>query len=441
MRKLSDFRLERNPVYTRWHFLISHFNTFMSTAKPSTIFGTDKRIFALGLARMADAVGNSFLIVVLPLYIASGSVGGEVFGFSESVITGLVIGMYGLVSSAFQPFAGRISDKAGKRQFFVVLGLVIFMFANFSYVLADTYEILFVIRAVQGVAAALTITASVALVSEVSHTDTRGENMGIYNSFRLIGFGSGPLLSGILVESGPYHIPVIGEITGFIAAFLVAGSMAMISGILVSIMVKDPVETKPSTDKMVFNIASKNSNTILDPIFALGLATFIMSTGFALLAAIEPHINERLSQGAFIFSIQFSSLVGVLAIVQPIVGHMSDRYGRKVFILTGLIFLIPITLAQGFSTQSWHLIVLRALQGVSAAMVFAPALALAGDLTTKGQEAAQLSVLTVAFGIGISFGALVSGYFIRFGFATPFIIGATLAAVGVILVQTQVPKR
>lgn len=412
----------------------------MSTA-PETIFGTDKRIIALGFARMADAMGNSFLIVVLPLYIASGSVHGELLGLSESLITGFVIGLYGLVSSLFQPFAGRLSDKAGKRQFFVVLGLIIFMFANFSYVMADSYVILLLIRAVQGIAAALTITASIALVSEVSRTETRGENMGIYNSFRLIGFGAGPLVSGVLVESGPYHLPIIGEINGFIAAFIIAGSMALISGILVTIMVKDPDDTRPSTQKMVFNVLSKDSNHILDPIFALGLATFIMSTGFALLAAIEPQVNERLSQGAFVFAIQFSALIGIQALVQPIVGRLSDQYGRKVFILAGLIGLIPITLVQGLSTESWHLIVSRALQGISAAMVYAPALALAGDLTTKGQVGAQLSVLTVSFGIGISFGAFLSGYAIRFGFIAPFAIGAMLAAIGAVLVYTQVPKR
>ncbi|MAL17695.1 MAG: MFS transporter [Balneola sp.] len=412
----------------------------MGSINQKTLFGTDRRVIALGVARMADAMGNSFLIVVLPLYIASGSVSGEVFGFSESLITGIVLGLYGLVSSAFQPFAGRVSDRAGKRRLFVILGLILFMFANFAYVIADTYEIIFVIRAIQGIAAALTITASIALVSEVSDTGSRGENMGIYNSFRLIGFGAGPLVSGILVEAGPYTLPIVGEINGFIASFGIAGIMAMVSGILVSIMVQDPVETKPSTEKMIFRVTSDDPNYILDPIFALGISTFIMSTGFALLASIEPQVNERLSQGAFVFSIQFSALVGMLALVQPFVGKLSDQYGRKVFIVIGLVGLVPITLAQGLSTESWHLIVARALQGISAAMVFAPALALAGDLTKKGQEGAQLSVLTVAFGIGISAGAVLSGYAIRFGFIAPFAIGAILAAFGAILVKTQVPE-
>lgn len=39
------------------------------------ILDLDSRILALAFARMADSIGNSFLIVVLPLYITSGVVG------------------------------------------------------------------------------------------------------------------------------------------------------------------------------------------------------------------------------------------------------------------------------------------------------------------------------------------------------------------------------
>lgn len=410
----------------------------MEQGSDRKFFGTDRRIIALGVARMADAMGNSFLVVVLPLYIASGEVTGNVLGLSESLITGIVLGLFGLVTSFCQPFAGRLSDRVGKRRLFVIIGLIFFTFANFSYVLADTYLSLLLIRTAQGLAAALTITASIALVSELSFSGSRGGNMGVYNSFRLIGFGIGPLASGALVEAGPYMLPVIGEINGFTAAFIVAAGAALVSTILVALLVRDPEETKPSTESMAIRITSSEPGQLLNPIFTLGLATLIMSTGFALLTSIEPQVNERLSQGPFLFSVEFSMLVGALAVTQPLIGKASDIYGRKIFIVAGLVALVPITLLEGLVTAPWQMIVARALQGVSAAMVFAPALALAGDLAEEGQTGAQLSVLTVSFGLGISFGAIISGYAIRFGFIIPFAIGAVLAAMGAVLVQTQV---
>lgn len=412
-----------------------------SEVSANTILGTDTRIIALALARMADAMGNSFLIVVLPLYIASGNIGGNLLGFSESLITGIVLGLFGLVSSACQPLTGRLTDRVGKRKLFVVIGLLLFMVANYSYVLTETYFGILVVRTMQGIAAALTITASIALVSELSVTGNRGGNMGVYNSFRLIGFGVGPLASGALIETAPYNIPLLGEVGGFEAAFYVAAIAACISAVLVALLVNDPEDTQPNTKPLKLNITSDKPGYFLDPIFALGIATFIMSIGFALLTSIEPEVNRRLSQGAFLFSFEFSALVGALAITQPFIGTLSDRYGRKIFILVGMICLVPTTLAQGLVTAPWHMILARALQGVSAAMVFAPALALAGDLATKGQEGAQLSVLTVSFGLGISCGALISGYTIRFGFIAPFAFGSVLAVLGALLVKTQVPNN
>ena len=45
---------------------------------------------------------------------------------------------------------------------------------------------------------AFTIVGSVALVSELSPAGGRGRNMGVYNSFRLFGFGAGPLAAGFV---------------------------------------------------------------------------------------------------------------------------------------------------------------------------------------------------------------------------------------------------
>lgn len=404
-------------------------------------FNLDRRVAALGIARMADAVGNSFLILVLPLYIASGFVSGEALGLSETMVTGIVLALFGVVNSFTQPFAGRFSDRLGRRKLFVVLGLIILGIANFSFSLIDNYLGLLVIRGLQGIGAALTITASVALVNELSVRGSRGENMGTYNSFRLVGFGAGPLAAGVVVENGPYQVPLLSApITGFDAAFYIAAVSALTSIILVSLFVHDPQETRPTTERLALAIRSRVPGTVLDPIFTLGLATLFMAGAIALLAAIETHVNARLNQGPFLFGIQFASFIGALAVMQPVVGQASDRYGRRMFVIVGLLLLMPTTLAQGLVVTSWQMIVARLAQGLSGAMIFAPALALAGDLTKKGQSGAQLSVLTMAFGLGLSVGQLASGFLIQFGYVTPFLFGALLAGCGAVLVYTQVQE-
>lgn len=406
-----------------------------------SLFGISPGVLALAGARMADAVGNSFLIIVLPLYVASGTVEGNVFGMASSVVAGLVLALFGVASSIAQPLAGRLSDRLGRRKLFVVAGLVAFGVINLSFVVATVYWHLFVLRVLQGIAAAFTITASLAIVNELSHAGTRGGNMGVYNSFRLVGFGAGPLLASLLLEAGPFSVPGGGEVTGFEATFGVAGSAALIGAGLVGWLVADPKGTEPTPRRLAIRVWDRVGGWRLDTIFALGLASLVMAMCFALLSAIEPEVNARLGQGPVLFSIEFVALIAVLAALQPLIGRASDRMGRKPFILVGLLALIPTTLLQGLVTAPWEMIVVRAFQGVAGALVFAPALALAGDHTERGQSGAQLSVLTVSFGLGIAAGQMLAGIFVQYGFVVPFAVGATMAAAGLLLVLTQVDER
>ena len=412
-----------------------------SSSASSTLLGTDRRVLALAFARMADALGNSFLIIVLPLYIASGTVAGDVLGLEESMVTGIVLALFGIASSLTQPFAGRLSDWAGYRKLFVLAGLLVFSVANLSFVWADEYWMLFVIRIVQGGAAAFTITASIALVNEVSEMRSRGGNMGVYNAFRLVGFGAGPIAASLMIEAGPFDLPGVGPVTGFDAAFLIAAGAALVSSALVAALVEDPDETAPTERSLGIRVWSEQPGRLLDPIFALGIATLVMAACFAFLSAIEPEVNARLDQGPVLFSVEFVALIAVLAVAQPLVGRASDEVGRRRFILVGLVGLVPTTLLQGVVGEPWQMIGVRALQGVAGAMVFAPALALAGDYATKGQSGAQLSVLTVAFGLGIAAGQLLAGFLVSLGFVVPFAVGAGLAVMGTAVVATQVEDR
>lgn len=390
---------------------------------------------------MADAVGNSFLIIVLPLYVASHTVEGNVFGAPSSVIAGLVLALFGLASSIAQPLAGRLSDRLGRRKILVVGGLVAFGVTNVAFVMATAYWHLFVLRVLQGIAAAFTITASLAIVNELSHSWSRGGNMGVYNSFRLVGFGAGPLLASVLLAAGPLSLPGGTEVTGFEATFAVAGAAALLGAVLVGRFVEDPEGTGPTSRRLALRIWDRAGNWGLDTIFALGVASLIMAVCMALLSAIEPEVNARLGQGPVLFSVEFVALIAVLAVLQPVVGRASDRLGRKPFILIGMLALIPTTLLQGMVRAPWEMILVRGLQGVAGAMIFAPALALAGDHAERGQSGAQLSVLTVSFGLGIAGGQLVAGVFVQLGFVVPFAFGSGLAGLGVLLVLTQVDER
>jgi MFS family permease len=405
---------------------------------------TDRRVLVLALARFADAVGNSFLIIVLPLFIASGAVSGDAFGLTHAFVTGVILSLYGFLNSLGQPFTGRLSDRTGRRKVYILVGLAILTVANLAYAFAGSYVSLLAIRALQGVGVAFTIPSTIALLNELSTSDSRGGNMGLFNTFRLLGVGLGPIAAGLIVDAGPYSLVSLGiehVVSGFDAAFYTAAITVFISYVLVTLFVSDPKTTEAAAgEDLSIHVLAKDDGRMLDPIFTLALAGLFMAIALGLIATLEPIINERLNQHTTWFGVQFGAFVLSQVFLQIPVGTASDRWGRRPFLLAGLAILIPATLAQGLVTTSWRMLATRIGQGVAGARVFAPGPALAGDLADDGNSGTKLSVLTMSFGLGTAIGPLSAGYLVRFGFIAPFAFGAVLAWVGLVRVYTQVQQ-
>jgi predicted MFS family arabinose efflux permease len=270
--------------------------------------------------------------------------------------------------------------------------------------------------------------------------------MGTYNTFRLVGFGVGPIAAGVVVSAGPYVLD-LGALrvafSGFDAAFYFATTTATISFFLILFLIRDPdVSESDEGDDGIGGIAvlDRGGPGVLDPVFTLGIVSFFMAVGIALFATLGDVINARLDQGPTLFGLQFAAFVLAQILLQVPIGRATDFYGRKSFIVAGTVLLVPATFVQGLLYDPWPMFAARFVQGAAGAMVFAPALALAGDLAPEGESGSTLSVLTMAFGFGVAFGPLVSGFLVSFGFAVPFAFGAALAAVGAVLVWTQVEE-
>ncbi|KZX48218.1 MFS transporter [Haloarcula sp. K1] len=419
------------------------------------VLGTDTRVLTLAFARMADALGNSFLIIVLPLYIAGGQVslagiaGEQVLGFTlrTETLIGLVLSLFGLLNSFGQPVTGRLSDRTGKRRIFVLTGLVLFAIGSTAYPFLSSYWTVLAARAFQGLGAAFTIPATVALVNDYAASDAeRGGNFGVFNTFRLIGFGFGPIIAGVVITGGLAANDVVTyrfagtAISGFTAAFAIAVLGAVVSFVLVWALIQDPpVDAEAGKDLSIAILDREGEG--LDSVFVLGVGTFMMATTIALFATLEGPIRMRLDESTLLFSVQFAAVVIANVVFQVPIGRASDRFGRRPFIVAGFVILVPSVFAQGVVTGPWSMLLARFVQGIAVALVFAPSLALAGDLAGARGSGTTLSVLTMAFGLGVAIGPLASGLLYNFGsFSTPFTAGAALAFVGLVLTYTQVEE-
>ncbi|MEJ2216821.1 MAG: MFS transporter [Gemmatimonadota bacterium] len=397
----------------------------MRRGRIADAIGANRVVVALTTARLADALGNSILFVLLPLFVAR--LAHAESALPEPIVVGALISAYGFVNAGIQPLTGAWADHMNRRKPLIVGGLLIMAVATLSFAWARNLGLLFGIRLFQGVGVAMTVPTSMALMTTATARRSRGGSMGIYTTGRMIGLASGPILGGFLYD----HL-------GFEPSFYIAAGLLLLGAILVHLWVNEvPAKTETHPDKP-FRVFDRE---LLSPgILGVGIATFFMATAFTMIATLEPQFNERLKTGAFGFGIAFSALMVARLVFQVPFGWLSDRVGRKPLVIGGLLLMVPATALLGFATSLLQLSGYRLLQGAASAAIAAPGFALAADLATAGGEGRQMSIVTLGFGLGLATGPLLAGLLAVFFFELPFLVGGALSLVGAWIVYRWVPE-
>src|SRR5436309_9769598 len=96
---------------------------------------------------------------------------------------------------------------------------------------------------------------------------------------------------------------------------------------------------------------------------SLMLAMFISALDSSIVATATPHILADLG-GFNLLSWVFTIYLLASTVVVPLVGKLSDMYGRKPFILAGIAIFVAASAGCGAAPSMFLLIVARAVQGV-----------------------------------------------------------------------------
>ena len=106
--------------------------------------GGNRVVIALSAARLGDAIGNSILFIVLPIFVSK--LPAPWIPLPETVRVGLLIALFGLVNSILQPFAGAIIDRVGLRKPFILSGLILMAIATLGFVFVARFTDLLLMR-------------------------------------------------------------------------------------------------------------------------------------------------------------------------------------------------------------------------------------------------------------------------------------------------------
>lgn len=126
-------------------------------------------------------------------------------GASDTEI-GLVVAVFGLISAPLQTPFGRLSDRLGRKPL-ITLGILSMALVAPWYGFAATFLQLLLIRAVHGIASAMSGPIVSALVADLVPRRQRGKALGVLNTALSLGMVVGPLAGGVLADLYGYQFP------------------------------------------------------------------------------------------------------------------------------------------------------------------------------------------------------------------------------------------
>lgn len=177
------------------------------------------------------------------------------------------------------------------------------------------------------------------------------------------------------------------------------------------------------------------------PLLIIFITVFIDLIGFGIVIPVLPFYVEGTEFNASprTVGLLFASYSVMQLIFSPILGKLSDRYGRRPILLISLIGTGIGFLILGFATTLWMLFLGRIIDGISGGNI-STAQAYIADVTTPEDRAKGMGLIGAAFGLGFVFGPAIGGILSRWGIHVPFVFAAALAFTNAILLYFLLPE-
>jgi DHA1 family multidrug resistance protein-like MFS transporter len=354
----------------------------------------------------------------LPLFIRSLGVPVSTLGFiaAASTVVGIVVSLP----------AGILSDLIGRRRV-ILMAAVVFATAPFLYLIITAPWQLVLVRIYHGLATAILGPVAMAAVAD-TYEKGRGERMAWYSSATMIGRFIAPFVGGILIFGTDFRWVYLADGVAGVMALLAAMRLPLATTTSGSAWQAFKLQRGKYGQEIAFVFRHPG-------ILATSGIEAVQYFAFGCLETFLPvYLNEKLGYPAWKIGLLFTVQILAATFTKPVMGRLSDRYGRVPLISAGLMLGGVTTATLILSSNYLVFAVLIAIFGLGLATVTASTSALVADLSRSQGRGGALGILSSIMDIGHSTGPMVAGaliaassYRLTFG-----IVGAGLVIISLV---------
>ena len=174
-------------------------------------------------------------------------------------------------------------------------------------------------------------------------------------------------------------------------------------------------------------------------LFSIILVVFIDLLGFSLILPLLPYYAKTFNANQTITGILIASYALMQLIGAPILGRLSDRFGRRPVLLVSVFGTFLGFLLLGFANALWMLFASRIIDGLTGGNL-SVAQAYISDVTDAKDRSKGLGMIGAAFGLGFIIGPVTGGLLSQWGYAVPAFAAATISFLNLILIYAWLPE-
>lgn len=175
-------------------------------------------------------------------------------------------------------------------------------------------------------------------------------------------------------------------------------------------------------------------------LFILSAAVGVAMMGLGIIWPLIPVYAVELGAGGFLVGLIVASFNISRVLLSPFSGAISDKWGRKRFITSGLLIYAILSVFYVLPENAETLILIRLLHGIASLLVVPVAMALTADIAPPHKLGLYMGTLNMAIMVGLGFGPAMGGI-IRdtLGFNAAFYIMGGLALITSLMVAVFIP--
>jgi len=175
------------------------------------------------------------------------------------------------------------------------------------------------------------------------------------------------------------------------------------------------------------------------PLLVIFLTILVNLIGFGIIIPLLPFYAETFGASPLAIGLLFASFSVCQLIASPLLGHWSDRWGRRPILIFSLIGTVVSFVMLALAHSLALLFVARVVDGLSGGNI-TTARAYIGDVTTEENRARAFGMLGAAFGLGFIIGPGLGGLFARISYTAPIWAAAIITVVATVLAWLWLPE-